>query len=45
MLGLRRTSSGVADKPASKAKRYKEIFRWDARANRGRGAYTKIKRR
>lgn len=45
MLGLRRTSSGVADKPASKAKRYKYVYKWDSRANRGRGAFTKTKRR
>ena len=45
MLGLKRTSSGVADKPAIKAKRFKEIFRWDPRANRGRGGFTKTRRR
>tara|TARA_R110002167_G_scaffold122963_3_gene301804 strand:+ start:3440 stop:3577 length:138 start_codon:yes stop_codon:yes gene_type:complete len=45
MLGLRRTNSGVADKPEIKAQRYKKVFRWDARANRGRGAYTKTTRR
>lgn len=41
MLGFKRTSSGVSDKPLLKAKRYKYIFKWDSRANRGRGAYVK----
>ena len=45
MLGLKRTSSGVADKPASKAKRYKYVYRYDPRANRGRGGFTKTRRR
>ena len=41
MLGLRRTSSGVADKPATKAKRYVNKYYYDSRANRGRGGYVK----
>jgi len=45
MLGLRRTNSGVSDKPAIKAQRYKKVFRWDPRANRGRGGFSKTKRR
>ena len=41
MLGLKRTSSGVADKPATKAKRYVYKYYYDARANRGRGGFVK----
>ena len=40
MLGLG-NKPAIKDTPATKAKRYVNKYKWDPRANRGRGGFTK----
>jgi len=40
MLGLG-NKSAIKDTPALKSKRYVNKYKWDPRANRGRGGFTK----
>lgn len=40
-MSLGNTVKGVKDTPTLKNKRYNNMYKWDSRANRGRGAFVK----